>query len=181
MGGALVMAGVQAGLSILSNDIANKKIEDQANMNFNSTLSTVNQQFGVAINGLKNQAVEIGNQVGAELTSLNYEKRDILGQVVSANVERNIYGQTSQKTQNKVNMSAALAADSIIQKGEAAQNDVQSRMATAKYSRDANVYQASIGRANEMSKMKSAAEMGIDALSAGMSGYSQGISAGMEA
>lgn len=164
--GGLVMAG----LSIIGADAQNRKIENQANMNFNSTLNSLNQQYSVGIAGLKDQANELNNQIGSQLTSLEYEKRNAAGQVVSNNVERNIYGRTAQKTQAVVAMSAALAEDQIIQAGESAAADIGTQMRTAKYRREAGIYQASNQRANAMSQMQSSFEIATGALKAGIGG-----------
>jgi hypothetical protein len=169
----MMIAGIaNATLSVIGADAANRKIEDQANQNFNSTLSSLNQTFGVALNGLRLQADEVNNQIGMQLTDLNYQKRSASGQVVAANTERNIYGQTTRKTQAVVAMSAALAEDQLIQAAESAMADLGSQMATAKYSRDAGVYQASSQRASAMSQMKSGFEIATGALQAGISGAS---------
>jgi hypothetical protein len=170
----LVGGLISGGLSIIGGAAANAKIEDQANMNFNSTLSILDQQFSVALGGLKNQANEINNQIGMQLTDLNYQKRSASGQVVAASTERNIYGQTARKTQAVVAMSAAMAEDQLIQASESAMADIGSQMATAKYQRDAGVYQASSQRASAMSQMKSPFELATGALSAGLSTASAG-------
>lgn len=167
----MVVAGIaNAAFSAIGAGAQNRKIEDQANQNFNSTLSILNQQFSVALGGLKNQASEINNQIGMQLTDLNYQKRSASGQVVAASTERNIYGQTARKTQAVVAMSAAMAEDQLIQASESAMADLGSQMATAKYSRDAGVYQASSQRASAMSQMKSGFEIATGALKAGISG-----------
>jgi hypothetical protein len=83
----LVGGLISGGLSIIGGAAENIKIEDQANMNFNSTLSILDQQFSVALGGLKNQANEINNQIGMQLTDLNYQKRSASGQVVAASTE----------------------------------------------------------------------------------------------
>tara|TARA_B110000503_G_scaffold46759_1_gene76295 strand:+ start:44 stop:625 length:582 start_codon:yes stop_codon:yes gene_type:complete len=169
----MMIAGIaNATLSIIGADAANRKIENQANQNFNSTLSSLNQTFGVALNGLRLQADEVNNQIGMQLTDLNYQKRGAGGQVVAANTEKNIYGQTAKKSQAVVAMSAALAEDQLQQAAESAMADLGSKMATAKYSRDAGVYQASSQRASAMSQMKSTFEIATGALQAGISGAS---------
>ena len=174
----LVGGLIMGGLSIIGADAENRKIENQANQNFNSTLSSLNQTFGVALNGLRLQADEVNNQIGMQLTDLNYQKRGAGGQVVAANTEKNIYGQTAKKSQAVVAMSAALAEDQLLQAAESAMADLGSQMATAKYSRDAGVYQASSQRASAMSQMKSSFQIATGALSAGLSGATSGMQAG---
>lgn len=172
MSATAIAAGVMAGLSILGDDAANRKIEDQANMNFNATLNTLDQQYGVGIAGLKDQAGELRQQVGMQLTELLFQRRGAEGQVSTGNVERNIYGQTAAKSQAVVSMNASLAEDQIIQSGEAAAADIGSQMRTAKYQREAGIYSASNQRAQAMSNIKSTFEIATGALKAGIGGAS---------
>lgn len=178
MSGQLAAAGVMAALSIIGDDAANKKIEDQANMNFNATLNTLDQQYGVGIAGLQDQAGELRQQVGMQLTELLFQQRGAEGQVSAGNVERNIYGQTAAKTQAVVSMNASLAEDQIIQSGESAAADIGSQMRTAKYQREAGIYQASNQRAQAMSNIKSTFEIATGALKSGISGASTAQSFG---
>lgn len=167
----MVVAGIaNAAFSAIGAGAENRKIENQANQNFNSTLSSLNQTFGVALNGLRLQADEFNNQIGMQLTDLIYQRRSAGGQVVAASTEKNIYGQTAKKSQAVVAMSAALAEDQLQQAAESAMADLGSKMATAKYSRDAGVYQASSQRASAMSQMKSTFEIATGAIKAGFSG-----------
>ena len=169
---------VGAGLSMLAAGERNAAITEQANQNYNASLSTLGQQRGVNFANLLFQGDEVNRQIGAQLTQLNYDQRKASATTAVKTSERNIYGATAMKLNSQADKDAAMLEDVIVQKGQAAMSDVQAGLATANYSYNSGVYGASQNYANMLNQRQSGTEILAGAVSTGVSFASAGYTLG---
>lgn len=170
----IIGAAVTSALSIGSSLSRNAAIESAAARNQRGTQLYLDQQRDVATNELFNKALDINNQIGAELTSLGFEERRATAQAVTQTTERNIYGATAARLQDQAKVSAATLRDNIIQQGEAAMAGIQIGLANSKYQYESQSAQNMQNYNNALSQRQSAFEIATQAVSAGIQGASAG-------
>lgn len=169
-----IAGGIGAGLSILGSMESNAKLTRQANENFNATLSTLYQKRSIDFENLQYQGDEVNRAIGAQLSQLIGEANVAEAQQVAAQIEKNTYGKTAARLNQAIKIKEALAADNIVQAGEASMYEVQSKLSTANYAYNSGVQQASIQRANMLNQRQGTFEMLAGAASTGMSFASAG-------
>lgn len=164
------VTGVSAGLAIAGGISANQ----QASANAKATAMQLLQSFNVQQNNLQNQAIDLNNQIGMELSKANFEKMSALGTIHSVGAEKGIAGRTATRLSNNIEMQQALTTDAIIQSGEAKMTEVQTNMTNSFMSYQQGLFQNEMTRINNT---KSAFEIAVAAGQAGLSGYSMAQSA----
>lgn len=161
------VTGVSAGLAIAGGISANK----QASANAKATAMQLLQSFNVQQNNLQNQAIDLNNQIGMELSKAKFNNMKSIGSVNVMLANKNIAGATSTRLHNNVSMQEALTTDAIIQAGEAKMTEVQTNLTSSFMQYKQGLFQNEINRQNNT---KSGFEIAVSAASAGMQGYSMG-------
>lgn len=173
-----LFTGGAAALSIAGGIASNKAIADTASENATATAAMLAQNYDVTKNNLNQKASELNNQIGMELTNLLYQSIDVEGKVSASMAERNIAGQTAARATQQVAVKRELSADQIRQQGESKMVDIQNEMRNAKYSYESGQLSNAISFNNAMSAVKSPLQLGLDAVTTGMSVYSIASSVG---
>ena len=161
------ITGVSAGLAIAGGISANQ----QASANAKATAMQLLQNFNVQQNNLQNQAIDLNNQIGMELSKAKFNSMKSIGNVNVMLANKNIAGATSTRLHNNVSMQEALTTDAIIQAGEAKMTEVQTNLTSSFMQYKQGLFQNEINRQNNT---KSGFEIAVSAATAGMQGYSMG-------
>ena len=162
---------VSVGSSLIASSEANK----QAKSNAAATGASLLQNFKVTKNSIIQQANELNNQIGMELTQAQLESLKAEATTSNVVVERNVVGNTAARLQDNVEMQSTLYSNQIKQKAEANMVDIQNKLTESKYQYEAGMMQNAIQLSNATT---STTGMITGAVSAGMSGYSMGSKLG---
>ena len=166
----LPLAIAMGGIAIAQGISANQ----QASANAKATAMQLLQNFNVQQNNLQNQAIDLNNQIGMELSKAKFNSMKSIGNVNVMLANKNIAGATSTRLHNNVSMQEALTTDAIIQSGEAKMTEVQTNMTNSFMSYQQGLFQNEMTRINNT---KSTFEIAVAAGQAGLSGYSMAQSA----
>jgi hypothetical protein len=172
----IALAGVSAGLSVLSGIESNKAITQAATAQYESQKLFIERDNSVGNENLAYQASEVNNELGMALSQLSMQANQVFAKMSVADTERNVYGNTAARRQAVAKMQEALSADSLAQAAESKMIDVQTQMRNLKYETEAKHVQNMQNYNNAMSQRKSTLSLVADGISAGVSGYSAGLS-----
>ena len=162
---------VSVGSSLIASSEANK----QAKSNAAATGASLLQNFKVTKNSIIQQANELNNQIGMELTQAQLEGLKAEATTSNVVVERNVVGNTAARLQDNIDMQSNLYSNQIKQKAEANMVDIQNKLTESKYQYEAGMMQNAIQLSNATT---STTGMITGAVSAGMQGYSMGSKLG---
>ena len=128
--GAVVMAGGSLASSYSQNKTTAKNTAlsiDQANA------KSVLQNFKVTVNSLNQQADEVRNQAGMELTQAKLDglKNEATTSAVIA--DRGFVGATAARLNDSTSMTTALLSDQIRQKAESNMVDIMNKLSESQY------------------------------------------------
>lgn len=167
---------VMAGISVAGGISANK----QASANAAATAKQLLQQFNVGLNNLENQAADLNNQIGMELSKASFNKLRAIGNVDTMLAEKGISGATTNRLQQNVSMQEALTKDIIMQQGEAKMTEIQNNMTSTHLQYQQGLFQNEM---NRIANTKSDMEIAVSAAQAGFQGYSmyKGLEASTQA
>lgn len=165
-----------AGLSIAGSLSQNAAITKAATQQLNANTLYTNRKGSVMANNYALQADEVNNEVGMALTALDMQFRSGTADVKAKRAETQIYGNTAERVDAVNKMKQALQADSIMQQAESKMQDLLTTMANNMYEIEAEHATNKQNYANMMSKRQSTFSMLAGAASAGLSGYSSGVS-----
>lgn len=135
-GGAVVMGG----MNIMSSTAQNKQTAkntalsiDQANKESAANAKALLQSYNVTVNTLNQQAQEVRNQAGMELTQAKLDglKNEATTSAVMA--DRGLVGATASRLSESTSMSTELLSDQIRQKAESNMVDIMNKLTESKY------------------------------------------------
>lgn len=169
-----IAAAGMAGLSIASAIEGNKAITKAATASYEANKLFIERDSAVMQNNYMYQAMELNNELGMALTSLDMEFDRVAAETATVQTEREVYGNTADRNRMAVEIKKSLAEDQLQQNAEARMTDIQIQMLNAKYSTEARHAENAQAYSNQMSQRQSTLGIISSGLSAGMSGYSMG-------
>ena len=172
----VAFAAASAGLSIASSLSQNAAITKSATAQYGAQKLFTERDYGVLQENLVFQGQEVNNQLGMALTQVQNEFRQAYGKFTAKTAETNAYGNTAQRAKAVTEMKQMLSENSVIQAGESKMLDVQNMMREAKYKTEARHVENMQAYNNAMSQRQSTFSILAGAASAGLSGYSSGLS-----
>ena len=142
-----VMAGAMGGLSIASGIAQNKQTATNRNLSiaqtnreakasaeeYKANAKAILQNYNVTVNSLQQQAQEVRNQAGMELTQAKLDglKNEATTSAVMA--DRGLVGATASRLSEATTMGTALLSDQIMQKAESNMVDIMNKLTESKY------------------------------------------------
>ena len=174
----MVAAGMAIGgaaLSYASASSRNAAITAQANANAAATGEMLLQNRDVSYNNISQKARVLNEQIGMELTQLNFEAAGAGSKAVNSIASSGVTGASAARAERSIRMDAAMMQDNIKQKGESAMTDIQMEYSNAKYQYESGAFNNSIDYANTMNQRSTSMEivssMASSAMSFGAAGY----------
>lgn len=188
-GGAVVMGGMSIASSRAQNKQTAKNTElsiDQANKEAAANAKALLQSYNVTINTLNQQAQEVRNQAGMELTQAKLDglKNEATTSAVMA--DRGLVGATASRLSESTSMSTELLSDQIRQKAESNMVDIMNKLTESKYNYENGMMSNAIASSRSATQIDIAARAGTvstlgmisGAIGAGAQGASLGKSLG---
>ena len=193
MSWVLAAAGTMSTLSVVSSRAQNKQTAKntalsikQANQESTANAKSVLQNFKVTVNSLNQQADEVRNQAGMELTQTKLDglKNEATTSAVMA--DRGLVGSTASRLSESTSMSTALLSDQIIQKAESNMVDIMNKLTESKYNYENGMMSNAIASSRAATQIDIASRAGTvstlgmisGAIGAGAQGASLGKSLG---
>lgn len=170
----VAMAGISAGLSVLSGIAGNKAITKSATAQYEANKLFIEQESSVKQNLLQIQAGDVNTELGMALASLDQEIKKATAEYRAQNAESMIFGKTAARKEAVLEIKQALQTDTLAQAAEAQMVDFQVEMLNQKYATEAQHAQNMQSYNNAMSKRQSALSIAANGFSAAASGYSMG-------
>lgn len=186
-------AAVMGGMSIASGVAQNKQTAinrdlsiDQANKEAKANAKALLQSYNVTVNSLNQQAQEVRNQAGMELTQAKLDglKNEATTSAVMA--DRGLVGATASRLSESTSMSTELLSDQIRQKAESNMVDIMNKLTESKYNYENGMMSNAIASSRSATQIDIAARAGTvstlgmitGAIGAGAQGASLGRSLG---
>ena len=140
-------AAVMGGMSIASNVAQNKQTAknrdlsiDQTNREakasaeeYKANAKAILQSYNVTVNALNQQAQEVRNQAGMELTQVKLEGLKNEATTSAVMSDRGLVGATASRLNESTAMGTELLSDQITQKAESNMVDVMNKLTESKY------------------------------------------------
>lgn len=188
-GGAAIMGG----MSIMSSREQNKQTAkntalsiNQANKESAANAKALLQSYNVTVNSLNQQAQEVRNQAGMELTQAKLDglKNEATTSAVMA--DRGLVGATASRLSESTTMSTELLSDQIRQKAESNMVDIMNKLTESKYNYENGMMSNAIASSRSATQIDIASRAGTvstlgmvtGAIGAGAQGASLGKSLG---
>lgn len=182
-------AAVMGGMSIASNVAQNRQTAtnrdlsiDQANKEAKANAKATLQSYNLAVNTLNQQAQEVRNQAGMELTQAKLDglKNEATTSAVMA--DRGLVGATASRLSDSTSMTTALLSDQIMQKAESNMVDIMNKLTESKYNYENGMMSNAIASSRSATQIDIAARAGTvstlgmvsGAVGAGVQGASLG-------
>ena len=140
-------AAFMGGMSIVSNIAQNKQTATNRNLSiaqtnreakasaeeYKANAKAILQNYNVTVNSLQQQAQEVRNQAGMELTQAKLDglKNEATTSAVMA--DRGLVGATASRLSEATTMGTALLSDQIMQKAESNMVDIMNKLTESKY------------------------------------------------
>lgn len=160
-------AAVMGGMSIASNVAQNKQTAtnralsiDQANKEAKANAKALLQNYNVTVNSLNQQAQEVRNQAGMELTQAKLDglKNEATTSAVVA--DRGFVGATASRLSEATTMGTALLSDQIMQKAESNMVDIMNKLTESKYNYENGMMSNAIASSRSATQIDIAARAG---------------------
>lgn len=160
-------AAVMGGMSVVSNVAQNKQTAtnrdlsiDQANTEAKANAKATLQSYNLAVNTLNQQAQEIRNQAGMELTQAKLDglKNEATTSAVVA--DRGFVGATASRLNEMSNMGTELLSDQIRQKAESNMVDIMNKLTESKYNYENGMMSNAIASSRSATQIDIAARAG---------------------
>ena len=183
--GAVVMAGGSLASSYSQNKTTAKNTAlsiDQANKESAANAKSVLQNFKVTVNSLNQQADEVRNQAGMELTQAKLDglKNEATTSAVIA--DRGFVGATAARLNDSTSMTTALLSDQIRQKAESNMVDIMNKLTESKYNYENEMMSNAISSSRAATQIAIASRAGtvstVGIISVAASSGAQGASLG---
>lgn len=133
-------AAVMAGGSIMSSRAQNKQTArntalsvNQANKESAANAKSILQNFKVTVNSLNQQADEVRNQAGMELTQAKLDGLKNEATTLAVIADRGFVGVTAARLNESTSMTTALLSDQIRQKAESNMVDIMNKLSESQY------------------------------------------------
>lgn len=147
MSWVLAAAGTMGGMSIASSRAQNKQTAINRDLSiaqtdreakasaeeYKANAKALLQSYNVTVNSLNQQAQEVRNQAGMELTQAKLDglKNEATTSAVIA--DRGFVGATASRLNDSTSMTTALLSDQIMQKAESNMVDIMNKLTESKY------------------------------------------------
>ena len=128
----VAMAGISAGLSVLSGIAGNKAITKSATAQYEANKLFIEQESSVKQNLLQIQAGDVNTELGMALASLDQEIKKATAEYRAQNAESMIFGKTAARKEAVLEIKQALQTDTLAQAAEAQMVDFQVEMLNQK-------------------------------------------------
>ena len=140
-------AAVMGGMSIMSSTAQNKQTAinrdlsiDQTNREakasaeeYKANSKALLQSYNVTVNTLQQQAQEVRNQAGMELTQAKLDGLKNEATTSAVMSDRGLVGATASRLSESTSMTTALLSDQITQKAESNMVDIMNKLTESKY------------------------------------------------
>ena len=184
-------AAIMGGMSIASNRAQNKQTAinrdlsiDQANKEAKANAKALLQSYNVTVNTLNQQAQEVRNQAGMELTQAKLDglKNEATTSAVMA--DRGLVGATASRLSESTSMSTELLSDQIRQKAESNMVDIMNKLTESKYNYENGMMSNAIASSRSSTQIDIAARAGtvstLGMISGAVGAGAQGASLGKQ-
>ena len=184
-------AAVMGGMSIASNVSQNRQTAtnrdlsiDQANKEAKANAKATLQSYNLAVNTLNQQAQEVRNQAGMELTQAKLDglKNEATTSAVVA--DRGFVGATASRLNEMSNMGTELLSDQIMQKAESNMVDIMNKLTESKYNYENGMMSNAIASSRSATQIDIAARAGtvstLGMISGAVGAGAQGASLGKQ-
>lgn len=184
-------AAVMGGMSIASNVSQNRQTAtnrdlsiDQANKEAKANAKATLQSYNLAVNTLNQQAQEVRNQAGMELTQAKLDglKNEATTSAVVA--DRGFVGATASRLSDSTSMTTALLSDQIMQKAESNMVDIMNKLTESKYNYENGMMSNAIASSRSATQIDIAARAGtvstLGMVSGAIGAGAQGASLGKQ-
>lgn len=172
----MTMALVSGGLQVAGGILGNKENTANAKAEYYSNKAFIERNYDVTQNSYEYAGEELNNQIGAALSDAVYSTLKAKGSLGASTAETGAFGNTAARKQAVLALRAEMQKDRIIQQGESQMVDLQNKMAELKYATEDQHHQNKQAFNNRMSQNKSTFDIIAGGVSAGISGYSSGLS-----
>lgn len=161
--------------SMMSAGAENRARREAATKSYNANKLFIERDQSVLNEQTMFQADEINNQIGMALTDLEYQALKQSATLTAKRAETGIYGGTAARQQMVADIKKELAGDRVVQQGEAQMTDLQTKLTQIKYDTEAKHAKNASAFNQAMSQQRSTFDIVASGVSAGISGYSQGM------
>lgn len=190
---AMTGAAVMGGMSIMSSREQNKQTAkntalsiDQANKESAANAKAILQSYNVTVNALNQQAQEVRNQTGMELTQAKLDGLKNESTTSAVMADRGLVGATASRLSESTAMSTELLSDQIRQKAESNMVDIMNKLTESKYNYENGMMNNAIASSRSATQIDIASRAGTvstlgmvtGAIGAGAQGASLGKSLG---
>ena len=140
-------AAVMGGMSIASSRAQNKQTAINRDLSiaqtnreakasaeeYKANAKALLQSYNVTVNGLQQQAQEVRNQAGMELTQAKLDGLKNEATTSAVMSDRGLVGATASRLNDSTSMTTALLSDQIMQKAESNMVDIMNKLTESKY------------------------------------------------
>ena len=147
MSWVLAAAGTIGGMSIASGVAQNKQTAKNRDLSiaqtnreakasaeeYKANAKAILQSYNVAVNTLNQQAQEVRNQAGMELTQAKLDGLKNESTTSALMADRGLVGATAARLSESTSMTTALLSDQITQKAESNMVDIMNKLTESKY------------------------------------------------
>ena len=141
--GAVVMGGMNIASNVAQNKQTAKNRDlsiDQTNREakasaeeYKANSKAILQSYNVTVNALNQQAQEVRNQAGMELTQVKLDGLKNEATTSAVMSDRGLVGATASRLSESTSMTTALLSDQITQKAESNMVDIMNKLTESKY------------------------------------------------
>ena len=186
-GGAAIMGGMSIASNVAQNrqTVTNRALSiDQANKEAKANAKATLQSYNLAVNTLNQQAQEVRNQAGMELTQAKLDglKNEATTSAVVA--DRGFVGATASRLNEMSNMGTELLSDQIRQKAESNMVDIMNKLTESKYNYENGMMSNAIASSRSATQIDIAARAGttttLGMVSGAVGAGAQGVALGKQ-
>ena len=141
------MAAFMGGMSIVSNIAQNKQTATNRDLSiaqtnreakasaeeYKANAKAILQNYNVTVNSIQQQAQEVRNQAGMELTQAKLDGLKNEATTSAVMSDRGLVGATASRLSEATTMGTALLSDQIMQKAESNMVDIMNKLTESKY------------------------------------------------
>ena len=188
MGGLSIASGIAQNKQTATNrnlSIAQTNREAKASAEeYKANAKAILQNYNVTVNSLQQQAQEVRNQAGMELTQAKLDglKNEATTSAVVA--DRGFVGATASRLSEMSNMGTALLSDQIMQKAESNMVDIMNKLTESKYNYENGMMSNAIASSRSATQIDIAARAGtvstLGMISGAVGAGAQGASLGKQ-
>jgi len=162
-GGAAIMGGMSIASNVAQNrqTATNRALSiDQANKEAKANAKALLQSYNVTVNSLNQQAQEVRNQAGMELTQAKLDGLKNEATTSAVMSDRGLVGATASRLSEATTMGTALLSDQIMQKAESNMVDIMNKLTESKYNYENGMMSNAIASSRSATQIDIAARAG---------------------